>query len=156
MNDTVKNGECPLPANTENRLFADDDFLQNAYYDIHPNYRFVPCDQKPSMLPDTVEIRPSIPVSVPIFEIPSMINKEKPLYLPVALDLCWRCGYPGHRRQMCNKPYIVFCSRCGLYGTRSCDCICNSKSGASKRARTRDVAIQTWEPYTTRRHAFRN
>lgn len=50
------------------------------------------------------------------------------LVLPVKLDLCWRCGYPGHRRQTCIDRPLLFCSRCGTVGQMSRDCPCDSQS----------------------------
>lgn len=50
--------------------------------------------------------------------------KAVPLFLPVKQDLCWRCGTPGHRRQGCTNPPMLFCSRCGKTGVMSRGHIC--------------------------------
>ncbi|KAG5869117.1 hypothetical protein JTB14_024348 [Gonioctena quinquepunctata] len=50
------------------------------------------------------------------------VKDDLPLYLPVAKNLRWRCGYPGHHRSACRKLRKMFCSRCGLSGVCSADC----------------------------------
>lgn len=47
------------------------------------------------------------------------------IVLPVERDLCWRCGFPGHHRQNCTKPRLLFCSRCGTIGILSRNCTCD-------------------------------
>ncbi|CAG9771566.1 unnamed protein product [Ceutorhynchus assimilis] len=44
--------------------------------------------------------------------------------LPVEKGLCWRCGYPNHRRDNCTGSPLVFCSRCGQVGIMSKHCPC--------------------------------
>lgn len=46
--------------------------------------------------------------------------------LPVEIGLCWRCGRPGHLRNVCCRGGILFCSRCGKIGTLSRECTCRA------------------------------
>ncbi|CAG9764463.1 unnamed protein product [Ceutorhynchus assimilis] len=43
-------------------------------------------------------------------------HRNDPLFLPVHMGLCWRCGYPGHRRNACTDKPVKFCSHCGKRG----------------------------------------
>jgi len=53
------------------------------------------------------------------------MQSPKPRYLPVRQpELCWRCGKSGHKRFFCRDEPILFCSRCGLSGVMSRDCVC--------------------------------
>lgn len=43
----------------------------------------------------------------------------------VEQGVCWRCGYPGHRRDECKRSAEPpFCSRCGKKGIKTIDCKC--------------------------------
>lgn len=39
-------------------------------------------------------------------------------------NLCWRCGHAGHRRNVCQRSPVLFCSRCGRRGRMSRACSC--------------------------------
>lgn len=63
----------------------------------------------------------------------------KGIVLPVELDLCWRCGYPGHRRDNCTRRRLMFCSRCGTVGVLSRTCTCSSQGTKSPVLSTRPL-----------------
>ncbi|XP_030752316.1 uncharacterized protein LOC115879552 isoform X2 [Sitophilus oryzae] len=42
--------------------------------------------------------------------------------VPVEKNVCWRCRNPGHLRGVCQRRFLLFCSRCGTLGVRSQDC----------------------------------
>lgn len=63
-------------------------------------------------------------------------SKASDIHLPVHLDLCWRCGYPGHRRNHCTGKPLMFCSRCGNVGIMSCHCPCGSVPSSSSNRTT--------------------
>lgn len=72
--------------------------------------------------------------------------------LPVERDLCWRCGYPGHHRQGCNKSRLIFCSRCGTIGTMSRDCACDRPMPSSNRTTTsRPIPYERRDPEQSHR-----
>ncbi|XP_030751011.1 uncharacterized protein LOC115878604 [Sitophilus oryzae] len=72
--------------------------------------------------------------------------------VPVEKNVCWRCGIPGHLRGVCQRRFILFCSRCGTLGVRSQDCKCRcipSRSNHSESwaeggwSRGRSTGVQT-------------
>lgn len=55
---------------------------------------------------------------------PILYETHDPNRVPVELNVCWRCGTPGHTRERCEKGALLFCSRCGIIGIKSRDCPC--------------------------------
>lgn len=81
------------------------------------------------------------------------------LYLPVEKDLCWRCGYPGHRRTDCTKKAVLFCSRCGRVGNRSDRCSCtrpkHRQSLTNSDSRTQNLKTKVSTGVQCDLHSFR-
>lgn len=84
---------------------------------------------------------------------PAYASPLEGIRLPIELGLCWRCGYPGHRRDICMGRRLLFCSRCGVIGKMSRDCLCPketpqrattmSDSQTSGKRSTKDAQTQT-------------
>lgn len=77
-------------------------------------------------------IKPSLPSPVEEFHRrqtnkfsnPKDVLLKKFDRVPVEKNVCWRCGISGHLRGVCQRKFILFCSRCGTLGVRSQDCKC--------------------------------
>ncbi|KAG5877838.1 hypothetical protein JTB14_036973 [Gonioctena quinquepunctata] len=87
-----------------------------------------------SLMPESMRrVRNSIPPPRLPQTTPPAVKDDCPRYLVVGKDLCWRCGYLGHQRQSCRKPWKIFCSRCGRCGVRSADCSCGKCPGSPEK-----------------------
>ena len=69
-----------------------------------------------------------------------------PLFLPVRLGLCWKCGRPGHQRDSCQAKPIIFCSACGKVGVLSVRCICRHLFPAAAPQSRRQFPVITGIP----------
>ncbi|XP_044761070.1 uncharacterized protein LOC123318488 [Coccinella septempunctata] len=58
------------------------------------------------------------------------------VYLELRHNMCWRCGQGEHSRAHCTGTPILFCSSCGLLGTLTRNCTCQSHH------RQREAAVQ--------------
>ncbi|CAH1107054.1 unnamed protein product [Psylliodes chrysocephalus] len=89
-----------------------------------PKHR--PCLETEKLSPSIQTSPPPTAPSPPLSSASLMEFSPSPgcQFLRIGLDICWRYGGTGHHRNVCTRPPILFCSRCGQIGVMSRNCPC--------------------------------